>query len=65
VVIRNRSIIALKGQNEIAQGNALGKWPIKPPALKGRKSSVADYLIIAPLQGLFYGGNGYPGLRFA
>jgi len=24
--------IALKGQNEIAQGNALGKWPNKTPS---------------------------------
>jgi hypothetical protein len=34
---------ALKGRNEIAQGNALGKSRHKTPALKGRKTSVADY----------------------
>jgi hypothetical protein len=32
VVIRDRSIIALKGKNEIAQGNALGKCPNKTPS---------------------------------
>ena len=38
MVIRDRSIIALKGQNVIAQGNALGKWPNKtlsPERAKG------------------------------
>ena len=44
-----RYAFALKGQNEIAQGNALGKWLIKPPALKGRKGSVADYRALSGL----------------
>jgi len=49
VVIRDRSIIALKGQNEIAQGNALGNGPIKSPALKGRKALLSDYLALSGL----------------
>jgi len=40
---------ALKGQNEIAQGNALGNGPIKPPALKGRKALLSDYRALSGL----------------
>ena len=43
VVIRGRSIIALKGLNEIAQGNALGMCAKKSKALKGRKVLLTDY----------------------
>ena len=40
---------ALKGRNEIAQGNAMGKSRHKTPALKGRKTSVADYSALSGL----------------
>jgi len=33
-------IFALKGQNEIAQGNALGKWPNKTPSPERAKGVV-------------------------
>ena len=55
---------ALIGRNEIAQGNALGKSRHKTPssALKGRKTSVADY---SALSGLILGLDCYPGFRSA
>jgi len=62
VVIRDRSIIALKGQNEIAQGNALGKWPNKIPSPERATytalgtQSIALASLNSPIQGLFDGG---------
>ena len=35
-----RYAFALKGQNEIAQGNALGKWPNKTPSPERAKGVV-------------------------
>ena len=52
--------IALKGPNEIAQGNALGN-STKNQVLKGRKA----FLNHCAPSGLFLMGDDYPGLRFA
>jgi len=49
VVIRGWSIIALKGLNEIAQGNALGMCAKKSKALKGRKVLLTDYCALSGL----------------
>jgi hypothetical protein len=32
-----------------AQGNALGKWPNKTPALKGREALLSDYRALSGL----------------
>jgi len=53
--------IALKGQNEIAQGNALGKWPNKTPSPERATytalgtQSIALASLNSPFQGLFDG----------
>ena len=49
VIIRGHSIIALKGLNEIAQGNALGMCAKKSQALKGRKVLLTDYCALSGL----------------
>ena len=62
---------ALKGQNEIAQGNALGKWPNRIPSPEGATytalgtQSIALASLNSPFQGLF-DGDLLPGvaLRF-
>ena len=54
-----RYAFALKGQNEIAQGNALGKWPNKIPSPEGATytalgtQSIALASLNSPFQGLF------------
>jgi hypothetical protein len=49
VIIRGHSIIALKGLNEIAQGNALGMCAKKSQALKGRKVLLIDHCALSGL----------------
>ena len=71
VKFRDRSIIALKGQNMKAQGNALGKWPNRIPSPEGATytalgtQSIALASLNSPFQGLF-DGDLLPGvaLRF-
>ncbi len=54
--------IALKGQNVIAQGNALGKWPNKTLSPERATytalgtQSIALASLNSPIQGLFDGG---------
>jgi hypothetical protein len=61
VVIRDRSIIALKGQNVIAQGNAPGKWHNKIPSPERATytnlgtQSIALASLNSPFQGYFDG----------
>ena len=61
MVIRGHSIIALKGLNEIAQGNALGSVPKKPSP--ERAKGIINRLL-RPFRACLMGDD-YPGLRSA